>query len=156
MQAKKSTKPLSTDRDVEKAETREELSAIEYKRSQLQMYSGPLPPAAELQRYEEAFPGAAQMILDHMSKEQDFRHKMSESDQRLIEKDLELHSTARTRSQYLIFFSIALTIGLCAVMVFTDNATEAKWVIGGIVGLVALLVIKSSFFNLFNQDRSKN
>lgn len=42
----------------------------------VQIRSGPLPPAEELQHYNEVLPGAAKTIIDMGVKEQDHRHSM--------------------------------------------------------------------------------
>lgn len=44
LQAKKNIKPLSGDHDAENIEAEEYNRSIEYKRYQVQLYSGPLPP----------------------------------------------------------------------------------------------------------------
>jgi len=42
--------------------------------------SGPLPPASELEHYEDVFPGAAQTIISWATEETDFRRRMIEED----------------------------------------------------------------------------
>lgn len=43
-------------------------------------YEGPLPPASELERYNQTVPGAGETIINWVAEENRFRHEMIERD----------------------------------------------------------------------------
>jgi len=58
-------------------------------------YSGPLPPASELERYEEVCPGAAKVILEAFQAETNHRHEMDKKYFDLDKSTCLRHSFAR-------------------------------------------------------------
>lgn len=64
-------------------------------------YSGPIPPARELQQYEKILPGAAERILNMAEKQQQHRQKIEE-------KAVETNSKSALRGQVLSFVLLIL------------------------------------------------
>ena len=103
-------------------------------------YSGPLPPANEMERYEKLEPGALNRMLT-MS-EQNGEHI-----RRCEEKDVDAKIKFNLRGQT---YSFAVTLGvlaLAAVAFLTDNT-----VVGVIFGGVGVSPIITSFFANMKDD----
>lgn len=49
-------------------------NAVQFKRTQVEAYQGPLPPAVQLAQYEEILPGAAERIIQTYEKQVEHRH----------------------------------------------------------------------------------
>ncbi len=72
-------------------------------------YSGPLPPASELERYEEVCPGAAKVILEAFQAETNHRHEM---DKKYFDLDKRLVCGTHSRGLLGLWlgFTIAMTV----------------------------------------------
>lgn len=100
-------------------------------------YSGPLPPAQELQRYNDILPGAADRIIT-MAEQQSYHRQSLES--KVITSD------TRNATVGLFFgFIIGLT-GIIAgtVLIFKNHVLPGSFISGGtIVSLVSTFVYGS-------------
>lgn len=100
----------------------------------VQHYSGPIPPATELERYERVHPGLADRIVQMAEREQAHRHSF---DAETMRRDFDEGRLGQ------IF---ALLIGLTAILVGGVCALNgANWtgsIIGGggVIGLVSVFV----------------
>ena len=64
-------------------------AVVQLSRTEVSLFSGPLPPAEELARYEDALPGSADRIVTMAEKEQEIRAQQvadSPKTQRLVVK----------------------------------------------------------------------
>lgn len=82
-------------------------------RHQSVSYSGPLPPAAEFERYNVALPGAAERILALAEKETEHRHGAEDL---LVQEEVRASRTGQK-------FAFVLGIGSLAVIAVTSLAT---------------------------------
>ncbi len=108
-------------------------------------YSGPLPPASELQAYEDACPGLAREIAGMAVREQQHRHQLETKEQdanianvkTLVQNDH--HET--TRGQFLAFGVIVLILATAAYGFFLGYPLVAG-VLGGstMLSVVALFL----------------
>jgi uncharacterized membrane protein len=118
------------DRDFEQFLKPEALGEITQRISSIQSalvsYSGPLPPASEVAKYEEVYPGAAERIIS-----------LAENVQKLQEKALDKHharSTLTTVTSALVSLSV---VGVAALAVLFDPAWLSIPLVGtGILGLL--------------------
>ena len=98
-------------------------------------YEGPLPPATELQKYEQIQPGFADRIVKLAENETAFRHKITE-------KSLEYDYKYKFRGQ--LFAGFLGTLGIVAGAVCTlMGAQTAGAVIGGstVLGIVSVFIL---------------
>ena len=99
------------------------------------IFSGPLPPAEELQRYEQACSGAAQTIIDMATKEQDHRHSC---DDKFF--DTEMHCR-----KYGLWIGAAIML---ACMYFSYCLlSSGHLVFGSIFGSVSLFAVVVAFLS---------
>ncbi len=88
-------------------------------------YGGPLPPAAEYERYERAFPGTAESMLKMAEVEAEHRRKLEN-------KELDVVIRGQTFA-----FIIGLTaLGAAALCAFLNQAVVA--IVPAILGCVSL------------------
>ncbi|MDA8409380.1 MAG: DUF2335 domain-containing protein [Treponema sp.] len=98
-------------------------------RHQAVSYSGPLPPAAEFERYNAAVPGAAERILAMAEKEAEHRHGAEDL---LVQEEVRASKTGQ-------LFAFALGIGslaVVAVSLFLNSPLGA--IAPGIIALTSL------------------
>jgi len=73
-------------------------------------FSGPLPPAGELAKYDKYIPGAGQQIIDYTNEEQKHRH--------LMDREIVSLQAKEIRFSLILAFIIALIFsifaGICA------------------------------------------
>ncbi|HUX22343.1 MAG TPA: DUF2335 domain-containing protein [Spirochaetia bacterium] len=98
-------------------------------RHQSVSYSGPLPPAAEFERYNAALPGAAERILALAEKEAEHRHGAEDL---LVQEEVRASKTGQK-------FAFVLGIGslvIVAVSLFLSSPLGA--IAPGIIALTSL------------------
>jgi uncharacterized membrane protein len=83
-----------------------DLSSIEMR------YEGPLPPGAELQKYEQLAPGAAETIISNFLHESQHRREMEQRDQNMDAHFLDRTLKANIKGLYFAAASVALTLGV--------------------------------------------
>lgn len=123
----RSTPPASQDPEAPAVRTSATLT-------QTTSYSGPLPPAAELQAYDDAVPGAAERII-----------RMAESyaghTQELEGMAMKLEGAARRRGQWLGALVVFGVLGSCLYALHLDKETFAIALgTGTLVALAAVFV----------------
>lgn len=104
----------------------------------VELYSGPIPPASELTKYESVLPGAADRILGMAEKQAQHRHKMED-------KMLDASIAAERAGQIFGFaiFGLAIVAGFILIMLGKDVA-----------GLVSLVIAIGSIIGLFVYTRA--
>lgn len=92
-----------------------------------QRYSGPIPPAAEFERYNMTLPGAADRILSMSEKQQDHDHKM-------VRREQGYYHSSKFTAQLIV-----LIIALSAIAAGTYLILEGHSAIGisAIIGTLA-------------------
>lgn len=98
-------------------------------------YNGPLPPAAELKRYNEIQNGFADRILKLAENEAEFRHKLNQD---FLNKDF----VYKTRGQLFALVIAIFALIVSAICAIFGNEWAAS-IIGGldIVGLISVFVV---------------
>jgi uncharacterized membrane protein len=106
------------------------------------LHVGPLPPAAELKRYDEALPGSAHRIVTMAEKEQDIRIELARAD---IANAKAGHARM-ARGQWMAITIAVLGLGCALILglngkenaaIGVSGATLASMVIAFIVGRIA-------------------
>lgn len=123
-------------RDIEKmtpAKRKAVFSAIQY--------SGPLPPAEQLQAYEEILPGAADRIIK-MAEDQAFHRRTQE--EKMVNS-----SCGDSRLGLWLGF----TIGLCALVLSGTIAIFADTTLGSLLGFVSITSLVGVFVYGSRQKR---
>lgn len=108
-----------------------------------QHHSGPLPPAAELKRYEEALPGIAERIVSMAEAQQKHRHKMEEKDLSINEIHVKAYRNETYIGQFLAFLIVMSVI--CAsiyLMAFTEAKGTGALLSGATITALATVFIK--------------
>ena len=93
-------------------------------------YSSPLPPAAELERYEVIYPGFAERLMNRYEKQSD--HRMA-----LETKVVESGIKNSARGQVFAFILASMTIGIGAFLIYQNKDILG---IASILGSLATLV----------------
>ena len=93
-------------------------------------YSSPLPPAAELERYEAVYPGFAERLMTRYEKQSD--HRMS-----LETKVIDSGIKNSARGQVFAFLLAIMTIGIGAFLIYLNKDILG---IAAILGALATLV----------------
>ena len=96
------------------------------------MYVGPLPPASEFSKYEQALPGTAERILSIAEKEVEHRHK---NEDKLINQAVKQSSSGQILAFILSILSLA-AVGLS--VVFNQPVASIAPAIIAITGLVSI------------------
>ena len=108
-------------------------------------YSGPLPPAHELQGYEAACPGLAREIADMALRQQAHRHEMEKQSQKLDAETLRQvvtneHNEKKT-GQFLAFGVVVLITTTSCIGFFLGHPIVAAALEGStLISLVALFL----------------
>lgn len=103
----------------------------------MQLFSGPIPPASELLKYEQVLPGAAERIMSMAERQSIHRQKMED-------KMLDANIKSEKRGQFF-GFTIFITVMLFGfVLLIFDKKIE---------GLVSILVSIASVIGLFIYSR---
>jgi len=126
-------------------------SKTEEKEEQLSLFatsfSGPMPPASELDKYEQIYPGAAKIIIDMAIKEQHQRHSLENKDMNAV--------ISLTKSGQRFGFFLAL-IGLLmgAILVYFDkDITQYVFLLGALATLILAAIYGRR--KLSQMDREK-
>jgi uncharacterized membrane protein len=106
-------------------------------RSELRVFSGPLPPPEILIQYNEVFPGCGKVIVEMAQKEQEHRHA---SEDREAEADSKLASRGQ-----LIGGALAMVAVLGAIYLLAHDKS--------ITGLSVLATVVVAFGGAFIYDR---
>jgi uncharacterized membrane protein len=97
------------------------------------MYSGPLPPASEFERYEKAMPGAAERVLALAEREAEHRHKIED-------KVIKLSGVGQVSALVVSVLSLG-AVGLS--IYFSQPVASIAPAIIAITGLASLFVNKN-------------
>ena len=102
--------------------------------TQTASYSGPLPPAAELQAYDNAVPGAAERIVR-------MAESYAEHTRELEAMAMQLEGATRRRGQWLGALVVFAVLGSCLYALHLDKETFAISLgTGTLVALAAVFV----------------
>lgn len=137
---KKATEEVAAQTDDPKIVVRHERSARSVH------FSGPLPPASELNAYEEALPGLAERIVAMAEKEQDARLQ-AERDV-LLENKKMLDLAAR--GQWFVFVLVGASLLCGTICAFLKQPTASAAAFGVAFGLGYLV------FNERSADKNEN
>lgn len=98
-------------------------------------YHGPIPPAAELKRYNEIQHGFADRILKLAENEAEFRHRITQD---ALTKDFNY----KIRGQICALTIAIIALGVAAICAISGNQWAAS-IIGGldIVGLISVFIV---------------
>lgn len=105
----------------------------------MELYSGPIPPASELARYETILPGAANRILTMAEKQSQHRQKMENT---MLDANIKAEKNGQIFG--FIIFSIAIIAGFLLVL-FGRN----------VEGLISLIVAVGGIVGLFVYNREE-
>ena len=115
-----------------------ELSNIEMR------YEGPLPPGAELQKYEQLAPGAAETIISNFLHESQHRRDMERREQNMDANFLDRTLKANSRGMYFAAGSVALTLGVGTLfMLMGFPNAGASIICSVVVGIAACFIYGS-------------
>ena len=107
-------------------------------------YEGPLPPSAELQKYEQIFPGAAKSIINNFLAESQHRREMEQRDQNLDAHFLDRTLKAHNKGLCMALASVVLTLGVGVLFMLQGHSVEGAGIIGSvIVGIAACFIYGS-------------
>jgi uncharacterized membrane protein len=107
-------------------------------------YEGPLPPSAELQKYEQISPGAAKAIIDNFLAESEHRRGMEQRDQNLDAHFLGRTLKTHNKGLYLALASVVLTLGVGVFFMLQGYPVEGSAIICSvIVGIAACFIYGS-------------
>lgn len=96
-------------------------------------FSGPIPPPAILQQYEQIAPGSAQQIIAMAASEASFRHEIS-------------HRAIRYEARDTLLGQVfALIIGMTTIICGTYTAVSGHPIIGGLLGASGLGGLVTAF-----------
>lgn len=87
------------------------------------MHQGPLPPPSYLQRYEDAVPGSAKLIVTMAEREQTHRHKITTEQERFPR-----------RGQYMAFLLLGGALFLAWQAITMGYPVQAAWIVGTALG----------------------
>jgi len=92
-------------------------------------YSGPLPSATELMRYEQALPGLAERIVRAWEVEREHVRRLEAQDLNITEQDLAAESRLAARGQLLAAILAALFFSGSLFLVMTGHKTAGLAII---------------------------
>lgn len=124
-------------RDIQKVSGDSELDSSASVRA-MEIYSGPIPPARELAKYESILPGAADRMLSMAERQSSHRQKLEE-------KMLDANVKAEQVGQVFGFSVFGLTIIAGFVLIILDKDGA---------GLTSLIIAIGSIIGLFVYNRS--
>ena len=101
------------------------------------VYSGPIPPASDLEKYEDVLPGAADRILSMAEKQSQHRQKMENT---MLEASIE----AEKRGQLFGFIIFGITIIAGFLLLLLNKSLE---------GLISLIIAVGGILGLFIYNR---
>ena len=101
-------------------------------------HSGPLPPAAEFERYERALPGTAEKIVSMAEKEADCRRRI---DERLVDSIIKTRSIGQWTA-FVVAMSALVIAGICAVV--GQQIASVGLAITACVGLAAVFIKRAN------------
>jgi len=109
-------------------------SITRVQRSVTEHHSGPLPDPETLKRYDEAVPGAAQIIVEQFQKQSDHRIAL---ENRVIDSDIK-----RSSQGLIAGFVVSMTaiVGGCIVAAVGHPASGATIATTAVVGLAGVFV----------------
>ena len=116
----------------------------EVKTAYAMSHSGPLPPAEQFFKYDQALPGAAERILRMAEKELAHRH---ESETKLIDESVK----ADKRGQYFAYSITLISLGMFCY--FAYNGLLVPSIFPGIVTIASVVV---AFIGQVRGSRQQN
>lgn len=111
-------------------------------------YSGPIPSASELKKYEDILPGAADRILTMAENQSKHRQKM---EMKMLEANIKAERAGQIFG-FIIFFS-ALAVG-ATLMILGQNAVGLITALGSLAAIIGLFVY--SRYSMKKELNSKN
>ncbi|WP_081195373.1 DUF2335 domain-containing protein [Halomonas sp. BC1] len=112
-------------------------------------YSGPLPPSAEMEKYERISPGAADRILAMAEKEQAHRHEQEEKENavnsRIAESNIRSQDASISeikRGQWMAYSLGLIFLGITVMLGLSGHEVAASTLGLGGVAAVATVFIK--------------
>lgn len=103
------------------------------------VYSGPLPPSAELASYEKIKPGLADRIIHMAENEQSHRHKLEAQELAMTEKQIKAAVRESFLGQFFAFSIALFTVSAGAYV--TIQGAEIPGSILGTAGLAAIVYV---------------
>lgn len=102
--------------------------------SSMQVFSGPIPPASELLKYEQVLPGAAERIMSMAERQSIHRQKMED-------KMLDANIKSEKRGQFFGFtvFITVILIGF-VLLIFDKKIEGLASILGSIAGVIGLFI----------------
>lgn len=120
--------------------------------SQQKFYSGPIPDAESLQKYEEVCPGFAERLMRMAEKEQEERITI-QKEVISVEKYLNIKELNNyRRGQVFALISVILVISLCCLFLYNGYAKEAKEVAITVIASLAGVFIIGRFIKPQNNN----
>lgn len=100
----------------------------------MQLFSGPIPPASELLKYEQVLPGAAERIMSMAERQSIHRQGMED-------KMLDANIKSEKRGQFFGFTIFITVILIGFVLLIFDKKIEGLLaILGSVAGVVSLFV----------------
>lgn len=102
--------------------------------SSMQVFSGPIPPASELLKYEQVLPGAAERIMSMAERQSIHRQGMED-------KMLDANIKSEKRGQFFGFtvFITVILIGF-VLLIFDKKIEGLASILGSIAGVIGLFI----------------
>jgi uncharacterized membrane protein len=103
-------------------------------------YSGPLPSAQELERYEKLLPGAAKLLFEKFAEEQTHRHELEKNESAAGIRSMDRHYDGEDKERRFSFFGHVLgqvlsvfvclaALALCGYLAMNGHTWEAVAVV---------------------------
>lgn len=108
------------------------------------LYSGPLPPSSELQKYEQLSPGAARAIIQNFLAESEHRREIERLDQSMDAGFVGETTKNHAKGLYFAVISVMLTLAVGTVFMLNGYPVEGASIICSvIVGIAACFIYGS-------------
>lgn len=120
-------------KNLQKEQPRKDRGLVHSERSVTEFYSGPFPPANELEHYESVYPGFAEKLMERYVKQSE--HRMS-----LENKAIDSGIKNSARGQVFAFILALVTILIGAFLIYLDKDT---------LGIVVILSALASLVGVF-------
>lgn len=106
-----------------------------------EQYTGPIPNAVELQRYEDIEPGFAGRILTMAEKEQVARHELNTTSSNKVFEIEQNKISITKRGQWFALFIVLFVLLLAGYISYLGNTNAAAGLVGAvIVGIILAFV----------------
>lgn len=109
---------------------------LRHQRIEISQTSGPIPCAAELEKYQILYPKAAEVIFTEMEKEQNHRHSLEKSD-----------SSRDTKGQIFAFILALFVFSIGGFLVYSGSPTAGTIICGANLVTIVLAFISNKAKN---------